>query len=562
MAIRGQDIKEGISNLAETEVTCTDGFAGGYPCENVNLLSLLDTSALNFAIGSTGGSNDLLNDVWGWADIVSGREFALVGLRRGTAFVEITDPLNPIYLGVLKAHNNGSSSWRDIKTYSHYAYIVSEQSSHGMQIFDLNVLLTASPNTVFSETDHYSGFSNSHNIFINEETKYAYAVGTNTCSGGLHMINLSDQPPVFAGCYSGDGYTHDVQCVTYQGNDVEYQGREICFASNEDTVTIIDVTDKDSPVQIYRFSYSNSAYTHQGWLTEDHNYFLVGDELDEYNSGVKTKSIVVNVMDLSNPVLAGQHYGTTNAIDHNLYIKGDLVYEANYRAGLQVLRMNDISTADMTQVAMFDIYPNSDSANFNGAWSNYPFLPSGNVIVSGIEQGLFVLEVLYQSPTVTPTDPPTLVNEPLPTSSPVSDPGSCVDFKFTLTTDNYGYETSFTLIHDSNEKLRLKGGGYSSGRTFEDSTCLFDGRYAFTIYDSYSNGICCNEGSGSYKVTVGDIIIKQGGTFASSEETFFNVGLPEPTPSPTLSPTCLTSNLECFVGYQCCSDRCRNGFCD
>jgi len=264
------------------------------------------------------------------------------------------------------------------------------------------------------------------------------------------------------------------------------------------------------------------------------------------------------VMNLSNPVLAGQHVGTTNAIDHNLYIKGDLVFEANYRAGLQVLRMNDISTADMTQVAMFDIYPNSNSANFNGAWSNYPFLPSGNVIVSGIEQGLFVLKVLYQSPTVAPTGQPT----PVPVAPPVSNPGNCVNFKFTLTTDNYGDETSYTLIHDSYGKLRLSGGGYASDRTFEESSCLFEGRYIFTIFDSYSNGICCNEGNGSYKVTVGDNIIKQGGTFASSEETFFDVGPPGPTRSPTSSPTCLNSNLECFVGRQCCSDRCKNGICD
>ena len=88
----------------------------------------------------------------------------------------------------------------------------------------------------------------------------------------------------------------------------------------------------------------------------------------------------------------GFHSGTTFARDHNLYIKGNLVFEANYRAGLQVLRIDNIDTASMTQVAHFDIYPSSNSNSYNGAWSSYPYLPSGNIIVSGIEQGLFVLQ--------------------------------------------------------------------------------------------------------------------------------------------------------------------------
>jgi len=415
-ALTAQNLKSGGPAYQGTKINCVDGFASGYPCQDVNLYSMLDTSALNFAIGSTGGSSDALNDIWGWTDTDTAREFALVGLRRGTAFVEITDPVNPIYLGVLRAHNNGSSSWRDIKVNDHFAYIVSEQGGHGLQVFDLTILLTASPNTVFTETDHYGGFGNAHNIFINEDTGYAYVVGSNMCSGGLNMINLNTNPPSFAGCYAGDGYTHDVQCVMYEGSDSSYQGKEICFACNEDTITIVDVTLKNNPTLLSRTSYTGDRYTHQGWLTEDHNYFLFDDELDEYyGTTSKTKTLVMDVNSLTQPIFVGGHLGTTSAIDHNQYVLGDYTYQANYRAGLQVLKINDITAADMTQVAMFDVYPNSDSANFNGAWSNYPYFPSGTVVVSGIEQGLFILEVTFPSP---PTPPPSLHPSTFPSVNP------------------------------------------------------------------------------------------------------------------------------------------------
>merc|ERR1711920_1034966 len=153
--------------------------------------------------------------------------FAIVGMMRGTAFVEITNPTNPIYLGVLPAHVSGSSMWRDIKTYKNYAYVVSEQYGHGMQIFDLTELLDADPSSVFEETGHYDGFGNAHNLFINEETGYAYAVGTDECNAGLYIMELktdsdsSDDEEMdfveFQACFGDDGYVHDVQCVVYHG---------------------------------------------------------------------------------------------------------------------------------------------------------------------------------------------------------------------------------------------------------------------------------------------------------------------------------------------------------
>ena len=301
-----------------------------------------------------------LNDIWGWTDSGSGREFALVGTARGTVFVEITDPYNPIHLGALPSFRSTiNDPWRDIKTYGDYAFIVAEASSSGMQVFDLTKLLTASPNTDFTEDARYTGHGNAHNIFVNEDSGFAYSVGSNSCSGGLHIIDLSvPTNPIFSACFSSDGYTHDVQCVNYNGPDSQYTGREICFASNEDTITVIDVTDKSNIVELARKTYGNSRYTHQGWLTEDQKYFIFNDELDE-TSGVAstTRTHVMDVSSLGSPIYAGFHNGRTSAIDHNLYVLGDYVYQANYRAGLNVLKISDASNAQFEEKGFLIFIP-------------------------------------------------------------------------------------------------------------------------------------------------------------------------------------------------------------
>jgi choice-of-anchor B domain-containing protein len=379
---QGPEVRESALLLAEVE--CSGGFAGDYPCSNIDLLSHLPLSVF----GSTSA-----NDIWGWMDSSSGREFALLGLKDGTGMVEITDPVSPVYLGKLPTHTV-ESSWRDIKVYLNHAFIVSEASGHGMQVFDLSQLLSLSSWPVtFNETAFYDDVGDAHNIVINEATGFAFIVGgTNGCSGGLHMVNISNPiSPIFAGCYGGDGYVHDAHCVVYKGPDSNHTDREICFCCNEDTVTVVDVTDKSNPVQLSRTGYTDSGYTHQGWLSEDHQYFIFGDETDEDSREVNTTTLVMNVQDLDNPFLAGSHLGRSKAIDHNLYVKDGFVFLSNYRAGLRVLYIDNLSTADFTEIGFFDIYPGSDSANFNGAWSVYPYFDSGTVVVSGIEQGLFVL---------------------------------------------------------------------------------------------------------------------------------------------------------------------------
>jgi choice-of-anchor B domain-containing protein len=313
--------------------------------------------------------------------------------------VDISTPSQPVYVGNLPTHNL-ASTWRGIKVFANHAFVVSEAVDHGMQVFDLTQLRTVTaPPVTFAETAHYAGFGSTHTLALNSRTGFAYAVGTRTCEGGLHVVDVrTPAAPRAAGCFSLDGYTHETQCVIYEGPDTVYREREICLNSNEDTLTIVDATDKLEQVQLSRTGYGGSAYTHQGWLTEDQRFFLVNDEGDEQAFRHRTRTWIWDVSDLDAPLLLSYYDGATPSIDHNLYVRGNLVYESNYRSGLRVLDASDVAQGGLRELAFFDIYPTDDNPNFNGAWTSYPFFSSGTVVVNGIEQGLFVVR-----PRVTPS---------------------------------------------------------------------------------------------------------------------------------------------------------------
>lgn len=342
------------------------------------------------------------NDIWGWTDPLTSKEYIIMGLNNKSSFVDVTDPNNPIHLADLKTATS-SSTWRDMKIYKDYVYIVSEAWRHGMQIFDLKRLRTMDGKSVakVKADARYKGFGNAHNIFINEETGFAYAVGTSTCDGGLHIMDIKNPlDPKFLNCVGrkvyelpskhGNAYTHDVQCVVYKGPDKRYTGKEICVSSNEDTVNIVDVTDKNKPYQISAASYSGVKYTHQGWLTEDHKYFLLGDELDEQRLGVNTKTFMWDFSDLENPRHFASHDHETKAIDHNMYVKGNYVYQANYGAGLRILDLKNIEKGELKEVGFLDTMPNVDRADFNGVWSVFPYFASGTVAISGTNGVLYL----------------------------------------------------------------------------------------------------------------------------------------------------------------------------
>jgi choice-of-anchor B domain-containing protein len=383
---------------------------GPFAAANIEFLSQLTLADM----GADGGEKG--NDIWGWTDPLTANDYALVGRSDGTAFVDVTDPYNPVYLGFL-ASETGSTAWRDIKVYANHACIVSDNNgSHGMQVFDLTLLRSVtSPPASFTGSAHYSGFGEGHNIVINAASGFAYAVGTDTYSGGLHFIDLSNPlDPVAAGGFSGDGYTHDAQVVNYSGPDTDYAGREIAFNSNEDTLTIVDVTDKNNPLQLSSTGYPNVAYAHQGWLTEDHRYFISNDELDERNiSSVQfTRTHLWDVADLDVPVYKGYYEAAVKSIDHNLYAHDGLAYAANYTTGLRILDLADIATGNLTEIAFIDTHPSKDSlTSYDGAWSVYPFFDSGTLIIGDRDEGLISARLIHAELAIMVADTPDPVTE-------------------------------------------------------------------------------------------------------------------------------------------------------
>ncbi len=367
-----------IATFGFSQTPCDGGFAGIYPCNGFGLQSQIPFTDM----GATNAS-----DSWGWVDPLDNKEYAIIGLDNGTGFIDISDPVSPVYLGKLPSAT-GTALARDIKTYNTYAFVVSDNNgAHGMQVFDLTRLRSVvDPPVTFTMDAHYTDFENAHNLAINEDTGFAYALRTNTYGGGIHFIDIQDPlNPVSAGGFSGV-YTHDAQIVNYHGPDSDYSGREILLSFNgyDQDVWIVDVTDKTNPQAITNFTFTSSEHSHQGWLTEDHKYLIMGDEADELNFGFNTRTIIFDITDLDNPIQTFEHTGSTEATDHNGYTIGDSYYLANYAAGLRVFDISDIENGTMIETGYFDVYPTNNSAGFNGAWTAYPYFPSGNILVSAL----------------------------------------------------------------------------------------------------------------------------------------------------------------------------------
>lgn len=401
-------VAEKYAAVSGKEVKCgADGKAADFACSNTGLLSYMPISA----IGGKRGVD--LSGSWGWTDPVTGKDYAIIGRTDAAAFVDVTDPVHPRYLGDLpRTKGAPASSWREIKTYKNYALIVSDNSGdhHGIQFFDMTHLRGVVTPKHFTEDSHYD-LGSIHDIVVNEGSGYAYAVGVNNstenCGGGLHMVDIRDPlHPKFAGCFadagtgrSKTGYTHDAQCVMYHGPDARYTGHEICMASNETTVSVQDVTDKKNVKVLSHADYPTVGYTHQGWFTEDQKYWYLDDELDEMSSLGKskdgTRTMIFDMTDLEAPVMAKEFIGTTKAIDHNQYVRGNRLYQSNYMAGLRILDISD--PLNPREVGYLDTYTGPISASFAGSWNNYPFFKNGAIGVVSIEEGFFMVKDRTQS---------------------------------------------------------------------------------------------------------------------------------------------------------------------
>jgi choice-of-anchor B domain-containing protein len=400
-----------------------------FPASGVELLSWLTLTDIgNFAgIPLTSG-----NDCWGYTS-PGGREYAIMGVSHGTVFVEMTNPGAAEIIGFVPGPN---SIWRDIKVYQDRAYAVSE-GGNGIQTIDMSNIDGVSNRISHVGNVVLPGTAATHNVAIDADSGFLYRCGGG--SNGLRIYDLADPDnPVFVGQWL-DRYVHDCQVLTY--TEGPFAGRQIAFCctgfngGGTDTgLDILDVTDKGNIVNLYppRVFWPDPGYSHQLWLTPDRRFAYLNDELDEDGS-IPTRTMVVDVTFLlgegpTAPFVAAIFSGPVNAVGHNLYTVDNFIYEANYRSGLRVFCATDPLAAG--EIGFFDTYPDDDGAQFNGAWSVFPYFASGVVIVSDIERGLFVLD-----PAGALASPPTwFANQPLPdivdpaggdTVLLAADPGLC-----------------------------------------------------------------------------------------------------------------------------------------
>ncbi|EEY16551.1 conserved hypothetical protein [Verticillium alfalfae VaMs.102] len=343
---------------------CVDGKVAAIPgdphhtfrCKNMDLYDFINHAELGSPSSDSQGRTG--SSTWGWTDPESGREFIANGMFDGTSFIEILPEGKLLKLGFL------------------------ELEGHGIQIFDMTKLLdiTAAnaPVEFTNEKDLTGHFADlplgaTHNVVVNEELEYGVAVGARPrnggCFGGLIFFDLSDPTnPVKIGCDPQDGYTHDAQCLVYHGPDKKYEGRDICYGYNEDTLTMYD------------------------------EYDVIGPARDGY-----PVTYIWDIRSLENPKNTGLYKGNVKSIDHNQYVKDGLVYQSNYGAGVRIYDVSSVpedpSGNSVCEIACLDIYPEDDalpgggSLEFVGSWASYALFDSGYIFINTIERGGFLAKM-------------------------------------------------------------------------------------------------------------------------------------------------------------------------
>ncbi len=399
--------QQGVST-AVTAVNCVAGSAGAFPCSNVDLLGRSPDRAT-----AVRGA-----DIWGFMDLNTHREYVIMGYANGTALYDVTDPENPAEVGFIPGQN---TTWRDIKLHQRwnaatarfdaFAFITADNANDGLRVMDLRNL----PHSL-SQGAYNSDFSQAHNVFItdvefatglstSEESPLLVTAGSELADGRFRAYSMSSaQSPVAigapatpAGQPGGDRlYMHDAASfrVTDTRANTQCQNPvnghcDVLFDFNEGSVDVWDVTDTADFRRLSRTSYSNVRYVHSGWPTEDGQFLYVQDELDERDRGLNTTLRVFDISNLASPVQVGTWTGPTNAIDHNGFVRGNRYYMSNYSRGLTILDITN--PASPALAGRFDTYPSGDAVGFPGAWGTYPFLPSGNIAISDIDSGLFMV---------------------------------------------------------------------------------------------------------------------------------------------------------------------------
>ncbi|MEY4119007.1 MAG: hypothetical protein RLZZ116_2335 [Planctomycetota bacterium] len=445
--------------------------AGAFDSNGVQLRSWLPLADLSPA--ATSG-----NSCWGYV-APNGAEFAIIGLSSGTAFVDITNP----GAATLKAFITGPTSlWRDVRVFNGFCYAASEAGS-GIQVMNIGRLhidgVVTLVGTVLEPTATTAA---THTLALDEVSGYLYRAGGGATGLRIYDLNVNPGAPTYVGAWS-TVYVHEAQVKTFTTGP--YAGRQIAFccggqnSGNVNTgLYVVDVTNKAAPVQLSYTTYPNARYCHQGWLDEQQQYFYINDELDEGNTVTVTTTIVLDVTNLSAPTFAGTFTNGNAAVGHNLFVRGSLLYEANYRSGMRVFDLS-VSRLNPPEKAFFDTFPGSDTAQFNGLWNIWPFFPSGTVIGSDIERGLFVWTIQDPFATYSVAAPPATINPAggstvnvtiAPIGNAVLNPASA---SMTTTWGTSSVTSALTSL-----------GGNNYRGTFPAIPCLTTANYSFQIQNS------------------------------------------------------------------------------
>lgn len=399
------DIDAAINAQAAAASACVQGSAAGRSCKNIDLLAHMPLTGFSSQPASA-------SNLWGFVDRNDQREYVILGLSNGTAVVDITDPTQPREVGIVRSN---SSIWREAKVYQFfdaaagrhraYAYMTTEAANTGLEIIDLTQL----PNSV-SLASRLSEFGSAHTLYVSNveyagmtpntsKPAFLYIAGANINGGAYLIYDLANPtaPVRVTTAPANTGYMHDSTSLLISDARAAqcapgHSPCEVLVDFNESSVDLWDVTEKTQPLRISTTTYPTARYTHSGWPSSDGQFLFVHDELDELRIGsFATHIYTLDIANLAAPQMRTSYVGPTTTTDHNGYAKGDRYYVAHYRRGLVVF--DTLDPNNLREVGSFDTFlnPAVDVAGTDGAWGTYPFFPSGTLVVSDIDNGLFVL---------------------------------------------------------------------------------------------------------------------------------------------------------------------------
>jgi len=410
--------------------------------------------------------DNVYNEIWGLA--VNDHEFAVIGTTFGTHIIDVTDPNNPTELFVVEGGTTGGAIiHRDFHDHKGYLYSIADEGSNtALQIIDITQL----PDAIEVVYDDSEFFTRSHNIFIDASKDRLYSLLSNGDAFGyspMRIFDISDpiDPQVLGSYYNLNGYNISQVHDAFVRNDTAY------LNLGPGGFAIVDFIDVDNPNIISVITpaeYPQSGYNHSGWLTDDGDFYYMADET--FGSDMKVLDLR-NLPDIDIPTLFNAE-SEDITIPHNQIVKGDKLYVSYYFDGLQVY---DISDPINPVREMY--YPTSNfpptNGLYRGAWGVYPFLPSGNILVSDMQEGLFVID--GELPTAT-DDIEGEFSTPNFTISPNPSNGA-----FELDLASFSGQNNTIEITDNSGKLIYRNSISTDINSLDLSQKLSNGIYNITV---------------------------------------------------------------------------------